>query len=159
MKIMKNVISALLLVLIGCATPYQSTGLAGGYDEIQLSENMFKVSFRGNGYTGRARAEDFALLRSAEVAQNNGFTYFIIIEDKNYVDQSSYTTPTTTYGKATVSGNTVSGKTTTYGGDTYIISKPSSSNTILCFKEKPDGISYNVNFIIPSIKNKYGIVE
>jgi hypothetical protein len=157
---MKNVVyllSAICLLLIGCATPYQSTGFTGGYEDIQLSENIFKISFHGNGYTSRQRAEDFCLLRSAEVAKSNGYTYFVIIEDNNYSEQSSYTTPTTSYGEASVHGNTVRGKVTTYGGNTYTISKPRNSNTILCFKEKPDGISYDVNLVIPSIKAKYSI--
>jgi hypothetical protein len=62
------------MLVAACATPYQSRGLAGGFSETQLSENMFQVYFRGNGYTREERVDDFALLRSAELAEEHGFS-------------------------------------------------------------------------------------
>ena len=120
---------------------------------------MFKVSFTGNGYTSQERATDFALLRCAEVAKNNGFNYFAIVSDNTYSEESAYQQPTTSQSKSTVQGNSVRTTTTTYGGQTYLISKPRTANTILCFKERPDGIFYDVKYIIPSIRNKYGITQ
>jgi hypothetical protein len=38
-------------------------------------------------------------------------------------------------------GNTVYGHTTTPGGQTYVVSKPSTRNTIVGFKVKPEGFS------------------
>ena len=32
-----------------CATGYHSRGITGGYDEAQLGDNVFRVSFEGNG--------------------------------------------------------------------------------------------------------------
>jgi hypothetical protein len=73
----------LLMILWGCSgTPYQPSGLIGGYEERQLSANSFKVFFHGNGYTRGDRASDFTLLRSAEVAEQNGFPYFVIEEEE-----------------------------------------------------------------------------
>ena len=150
------------LFLQGCATSYQESGFSGGYSETQLDENVFRVTFRGNGYTGRERAADFTLLRSAELTLKNGFQYFAIIDANSDTTHSSYTTPTTsnTTGSAYGSGNYVYGNatTTTTGGQTYHISKPSSSNTIVCFKEKPETtFTYNAKFIYKSIAEKYGI--
>jgi hypothetical protein len=49
---------------------------------------------------------------------------------------------------------------TTTGGQTYNISKPSSKNIIICFKEKPEnGISYSAKFIHESLSDKYGITK
>jgi hypothetical protein len=67
----------------------------------------------------------------------------------------------TTYGNVyggTYTGNTYgTATTTTYGGQTYHVRRPTASNTILCFKDKPDGFAYNAAFIVNSMKEKYGL--
>ena len=152
------------IFLSGCATTYQSSGFSGGYSETQLDENVFKVAFRGNGYTGREKVADFTLLRSAELSLQNGYKYFVVIDANSYTSNSTHTTPTTSNTTANVygSGNYAYGnaRTTTYGGQTYNISKPSSSNTIVCFKEKPENtFSYNAGFIYKNITKKYNIKQ
>ena len=152
------------ILLSGCATTYQSSGFSGGYSETQLDENVFKVAFRGNGYTGRERVADFTLLRSAELSLQNGYKYFVVIDANSYTSNSTHTTPTRSNTTANVygSGNYAYGNatTTTYGGQTYNISKPSSSNTIVCFKEKPENtFSYNADFIYKNIIKKYNIKQ
>lgn len=152
-----------VFIFSGCATKYQSTGFTGGYTETRLGDNVFNVSFRGNGFTSRQRTADFTLLRSAELSLKNGYKYFIITNSENYTRNSTYTTPTRSHTNinGNVYGNTFYGSanTRTYGGQTYNISKPSTNNTIICFKEKPKNntIVYEANFIIKSIKEKYGI--
>jgi uncharacterized protein (UPF0333 family) len=151
-------------LLLGCSTSYQNNGFSGGYSETQLDENVFKVSFRGNGYTGKERVADFTLLRSAELTMQSGYKYFVIVDSNSSTKNSTYTTPTTSHTTANVygSGNYAYGNatTTTSGGQTYNISKPSSSNTIVCFKEKPkNGFSYNAEFIFKNITKKYDIKQ
>lgn len=156
-----SVLVFLLASLSGCATAYQQQSLSGGYSETQLGENIFQVSFRGNGYTSRERASDFSLLRSADVAVEHGFRYFVIVESEKDSKLGTYTTPTTSYttGSAYASGNYAYGNatTTTYGGQTYLISKPRATNTILCFKEKPEnvGVVFDAQFVSNSIRQKY----
>ena len=146
------------LLIGGCATGYQSQGFKGGYSDTQVAENIFVVSFKGNGYTSAERAEDFALLRSAHVAVDHGFSYFVIVSDQNSTSTSAYTTPTTTTASATVVGNTAYGSATTIGGQTYIIAKPRTRNTIVCLKEKPSsGFYYDAAIVIRSLDEKYGI--
>jgi hypothetical protein len=151
------------LVLTGCATAYQRQGFTGGYSETQLGENIFQVSFRGNGYTSRERASDFSLLRSAELTLERGFRYFVIVESEKDTKIDTYTTPTQSYttGSAYGYGNYAYGTatTTTYGGHTYFLTKPRTTNTILCFKEKPDinGLVFDAEFVVKSIKQKYRI--
>lgn len=157
------VILLVTLILSGCATPYQRVGITGGYSETKLGENIFLVSFRGNGYTSRDRAIDFSLLRAAELTLENGFRYFVVIESEKHTEIDTYTTPSQSYttGSAYSYGNYTSGSatTTTYGGQTYIISKPRATNMIICFKDKPDinGLIFNARFIVKSIKQKYDI--
>ncbi len=163
---MKNLIAITIFVLIvqGCATSYQKKGFTGGFSETQLDENVFSVSFRGNGYTDRERVADFTLLRSAELTLSNGYQYFAVIDSNSYTKQNAYTTPThsNTTASAYASGNYAYGNatTTTTGGQTFLISKPSASNTIVCFKEKPESIfTYNANFIYKNVRQKYKIKD
>jgi hypothetical protein len=159
-------LTCVCVALSGCATPtpYQSSAFAGGYSETQLSSNVFKVYFRGNGYTGDERAADFTLMRSAELASAHGFAYFIIVDEHSGESYSTVTTPATTYtttnvtaiGDDTAHGTSIS---TTVGGESYVIRKPSKQNTIVCFTEKPpvQGVVYESQFVVRSIRTKYGM--
>lgn len=166
---------SLIAALSGCATAYQPQSFDGGFSDAQLDTNVFKISFEGNGYTARDKANDFALLRSAEVALQHGFKYFVIIDSQQYSKNSTYTTPTTTttnvntstYGSAHdfsnnatynsyTYGNTTS---TVFGGQTYNISEPRTSNTIVCFIEKPQSFAYNAEFVAKSLKQKYNLQD
>lgn len=133
--------SLALLLLSGCATPYQASGTMGGFTETQVAENAFEVSFGGNGYTKRERATDFCLLRCAELAHENGFTHFVIVDGSEGSNTSYHTS------------------TNSFGATTTPITKPSTRNTILCFREEPEinGLVYEAKFVLNSIRNKYGI--
>ena len=166
-------LAGLALLLVSCATTYQPKSFTGGFSSAQLDVNVFQVSFRGNGYTHQERANDFALLRSAEVALENGYEYFSIVDGQRYSETKAFTTPSTsttqldahTFGTVTGYGNTASysgntygtATTTTYGGQTYSIPRPTASNTIVGFKEKPQGFAYNAPMVIKSLKAKYGL--
>ena len=150
------------MILSSCSTRYQAEGLYDeGYEELQLAENMFRVNFRGNGYTRKQRAIDFCLLRCAEITKKQGYKYFTIVDQRNDIKNSSYTTPSSSVTTGTVNSyGGINAYTTNYGGQTYNISKPSASNTILCYKEKPrQGIAYNTDFLIKSISEKYQITK
>ena len=146
-----------VFLMSGCATGYHGSGFTGGYSETQLAEDVFRVSFRGNGFTSSERAADFTLLRSAELVQEHGYSYFVIVDESESVSRSTYTTPTNTTGSATVTGNTVSGTATTTGGQTYTVTKPRARNTIIGMRTKPDGFSYEAEFVIASLREKYGL--
>lgn len=154
----------LVFALAGCASAYKSEGFGGGFSETQLDVNVFRVSFRGNGYTRAERAEELALLRSAELTLKNGFTHFAVIDSQSRERHGSYTTPTQSYttANATAYGNSAYGtaQTTTYGGQTIQFSKPSTTNTIMCFKGKPDiqGLVYDAQFLCNSLGSKYEVV-
>lgn len=162
MKIIKITLLIIFFIISGCATSYKGNGFSGGYSETQLDENIFKVTFRGNGYTRSERAADLAMLRCAELTLQNGFSYFVIIDADSYVRNSTYTTPTTTNTTASAygSGNYAYGnaQSTTYGGQTYNISKPSATNVIFMLNERPQEVfAYSAKFVYKSISEKYGI--
>lgn len=154
---MKNyiILAIISVIMTGCATAYHKRGLTGGFSETQIGENVFRVTFKGNAYTSRERVSDFTLLRSAELALENGYKYFVIIDSEKYTKKEVYAVPKSSYTTGSAYGAT----TVTSGGQTFIYSKPSSTNTIICFKEKPktDGMVYDAEFIVKSIKDKYGI--
>jgi len=163
---MKRLVIIIFTVILiqGCATTYRSSGLMGGYKDVQLDENVFKITFHGNGYTSFERAADFTLMRCAELALNNGYSFFAIIDADSYTSNSTYTTPitTNTTGSAVKIGDYVIGsaQSITTGGQTYHTSKPSRTNTIICFKEKPtSGFSYNAKFIFKAISQKYKLFK
>jgi hypothetical protein len=112
-------------LIVGCATGYTSTGFTGGYSETQLAPDVFRVTFRGNGYTSAERVQDFALLRAADLALSNDYTYFGILGEANGGSQSSFTTPGQSYSSANVQvyGRSafVTGQTTYIPGQTLYV--------------------------------------
>ncbi|MGW8461507.1 CC0125/CC1285 family lipoprotein [Pseudomonas sp. CLCA07] len=164
MKVSLKIIFTLpaILFLSSCAstyTPQSNFPGFNGYFDTQLGENIFKVGFQGDGYDSRGRVTDLALLRSAEVALQNGFAYFVIVNMADDSTGTSYVAPTTTQATATVVGNTAYGTATTYGGQSFFFTYPNTTNTIVCFKEKPttQGLVYEARFVVASLKTKYGI--
>ncbi len=69
----------LVLVLAGCATPYQRMATLGGYYDIQMGEEVFLVGFRWTRFTPPERIMDYLLLRAAEVALDHGAPYFLVL--------------------------------------------------------------------------------
>lgn len=68
-----------LMLLIGCSTPYQPEGFAGGYSEVPLAADTFRVTVRGNGFTSPRQVQDMVLLRSAELTRQNGYRRFVVL--------------------------------------------------------------------------------
>jgi hypothetical protein len=127
------------LAEVACATAYQPHGLSGGYSETQLGENVFRVAFEGNGYTSVVRAADLALLRSADVALEHGYGYFIMASDSSV---------------ATASGGSVK-------GSGVVTSQPSTINTVVCFKERPAGAAlvYEAKTVRAALRARYDLDE
>ena len=78
------------LLVTGCATNYQPSDYAGGYEHERLAENRYIVSFRGNGFTSSARSRDFAMLRAAEIGLQLGYAYFVVdtADDRGGTDRT-----------------------------------------------------------------------
>jgi hypothetical protein len=170
--------SSVILILSGCATSYHSIGLTGGYTDTQLAPDVFRVVFRGNGYTAPERAQDFALLRASELTLQRGCICFAIIDEHNSTSISTWTTPghtdTIAYGTGYSYGNIylnpyggrysgtssayVKASTTYTPPETYVFYKPETGLLVRAFQTKPDGIfTFDAAFLERSLKQTYRI--
>lgn len=154
----------LALVLTACSTTYGPSGLDGGYEETQLAPNVWRVSFVGNGFTTPEQTQDFALLRSAELATKNGYRYFGFASEGVRSNFGGVTTTpgySTTTGSANRYGNYAYGSASTvsYPGSAYAWSYPTANNTVVMFKERPqaEALIYDAQFICGSLGAKYRV--
>lgn len=75
-------LAAAALGLAACetATPYQrldpANASAGGYRDVQLDANHWRVTFQGNSLTSRDTVERYLLYRAAELTATQGFDWF-----------------------------------------------------------------------------------
>ena len=76
------VLSLMVAVLFGCSssTPYQKMRASGGYDDIRMGTDTFRVRSEVNGFSDATRADDIVLLRAAEVSCLNKYRYFEIVD-------------------------------------------------------------------------------
>ena len=161
---LKFILLFTLLTFISCSTPYKSHGLAGGYQETQLGKNVWKILFRGNGYTSAFKTEEFALLRSAELTKKNGFNFFITTDSDTKLDKFEFkTSPSaiTTFN-GNVNNGVVSGTgyTTVFEGTTTTVNRASTSFTVIMFETMPkyDGVIYDATFICSNLGAKHKVI-
>lgn len=159
-------VSAIMLAvaLAGCSTGYGPSGLTGGYEETQIAPNVWRVSFTGNGFTTPEQTQDFALLRSAELAAKNGYRYFAFASGGVRANPGGVVTSpgySMTSGSASIYGNTISGSSTTFTapGSAYAWTFPTANNTVVMFREKPqvEAMIYDAQFICESLGTKYKV--
>lgn len=157
------------LVLVGCRTPYMAydceptgnpwplTGwnCKGGYSELELSPETYQVSFSGREITS-AKAQDYALLRAAELTLERGHRYFFVKQGWGQTDvqlhggpQSSQTIPTGENGFFTLGS----------GGGTTSMRLPQASYIIRIIRDEEEETMgpnvYDAVTIQASIRGKY----
>lgn len=78
---MKAVVVILLVAvsLSGCATPYQPSGVTGGFSVLQIKDEVWRVRFGGNGFTTRETAQTYWLYRAAELTLEKGYEGFELL--------------------------------------------------------------------------------
>jgi len=89
-------IICLPIFLVSCATGYQPLNDSSGYwdEQIEPTANRFTIGYDGNKWHSdpvnrKEKIKDLTLLRSAEVALENGFKYFVISDSKAYTEKTS----------------------------------------------------------------------
>ncbi len=94
---------ALSAGLVACATPtpYQPNirgqATSGGYSEVRIESNRFRVNFAGNSLTSRETVEGYLLFRSAELTLQNGDDWFSIVDRQTNKDTRTYVEPDPLY--------------------------------------------------------------
>lgn len=94
---------ALAAGLAACATPtpYQPNvpgqQTSGGYSELRLEPNRFRVTFTGNSLTSRETVEAYLLFRAAELTTQQGYDWFSIVDRHTDRDARSYVEPDPLY--------------------------------------------------------------
>lgn len=89
--------------LAGCATPtpYQPNvrgqTTSGGFSEVRLENNRFRVNFQGNTLTSRETVEGYLLYRAAELTVQNGYDWFAIVQRDTDKQSRTYVEPDPLY--------------------------------------------------------------
>lgn len=134
------------VLMSGCATGYHSRGFSGGFEETQLDDNVFKVSFKGNSYTSKEKANDYCLLRCSEITIEHDYKYFVVKGDNDFSKSE-----TRYYKVKDYNGNV------NYRSNDE--TRPGIELTIECYDEKPEADSavYNAEITMRNLKTKYNI--
>jgi hypothetical protein len=96
------------VLVAGCATPYQTnrnlglTGVTGGYSDMLIAENTYRVTVSGNGYTSAPTLDEYLLRRASELTIENGFNYFVISDRNTDIRTVTINQPARTTATATV---------------------------------------------------------
>lgn len=91
--------AALSAGLAACATPtpYQPNvkgqNASGGYSEIRVEPNRFRVNFAGNSLTTRETVEGYLLFRAAELTVQNGYDWFAVVDRDTDKQSRTYVEP------------------------------------------------------------------
>jgi len=97
------VVLALAGVLAGCVTPtpYQPNipgqQTSGGYSEIRVEPNRWRVMFAGNSVTSRETVESYLLFRAAELTTQQGYDWFAMVDRRTENKGYTYIEPNPAY--------------------------------------------------------------
>lgn len=81
--ITKTLFGAVLAAsLAACATPTPYGPIDGryGYSDQRVEADRYRIAFSGNASTPRETVETFLLYRAAELTLENGYDYFLVVE-------------------------------------------------------------------------------
>jgi hypothetical protein len=126
------------IALSACATDYQPihTDVTGGYFHSKSSNDFYEVGFRANGFSGPKRAYDFAVLRAAELGNELGYPYFVIVGQDDRTSSETFTSGTTSTVSGQTIGNSFYGRVNTTP-DTYTVRRPAVIIGVQYFEKPP----------------------
>ncbi|MEM1396193.1 MAG: hypothetical protein AAGH38_01945 [Pseudomonadota bacterium] len=88
-----KLISAMVLSLLfaacatGAGTVYGPANERGyGFSDFRVESNRYRVTFSGDGATSRDQVEAYALRRAAELTDQNGYDWFLVVFEETYGD-------------------------------------------------------------------------
>ena len=157
----------LSVLLISCTTGYRPLNDSSGYwdERIEPSSNKFTIGYDGNKWHSnpvnqKERVMDLALLRSAEVALENGFKYFIVSDSKVYTEKTRSL-------QGSITSNTTASRLKRNASETYQIkaifktvnyvelAEDLRTNAVMQSGEFKDYAVYNADLVVYTIHRKY----
>ena len=145
MNKLKFVVMFLCMILItSCAatTYMQAKSPTGeGYYDTLLQQDMYEITFNGNEVTEPTIAQDYALLRAAEICIENDYKSFDIIrsEDKTKTDVGSIPI----YGY--------------YNTSTIVFSETTPKIMLIIKCSKEDNLTFFAEEIRTNLRKKYNL--
>jgi len=110
---MKHAFIIVLTFLVSACASYTEDGIFGGFNEVKLAQDTYRIQAKGNSLTSRNKTNAIAFVRAAELAVENGYDRFVILDYDEWSKTSSFNTP----GYATKTTNFYgSGYTSHYSG-------------------------------------------
>lgn len=89
--------AAVALAACATATPYQPNipgqAVSGGYSEVRLEPDRYRVTFSGNTLTSRETVEGGLLYRAAELTVSLGYDWFAIVDRQTERKARTYIEP------------------------------------------------------------------
>ena len=159
-KILLCLLFCISVFLTGCASPYQKIGYGGGYYHQRIKEDAYKVVFRGNGFTERNRAYDFALLRAAEICIQLGYTHFVVEGEEHKTKTTNIDMGSTSYTSGSMYGDSSFYGTTETYSNSMPVSKPRVELFVRYFESVPSGRYLEIHEaekVIQELSSKYNI--
>ena len=157
----------LSVLLISSTTGYRPLNDSSGYwdERIEPSSNKFTIGYDGNKWHSnpvnrKERVMDLALLRSAEVALENGFKYFIVSGSKVYTEKTRSL-------QGSITSNTTASRLKRNASETYQIkaifktvnyvelAEDLRTNAVMQSGEFKDYAVYNADLVVYTINRKY----
>ena len=157
----------LSVLLISCTTGYRPLNDSSGYwdERIEPSSNKFTIGYDGNKWHSnpvnqKERVMDLALLRSAEVALENGFKYFIVSDSKVYTEKTRSL-------QSSITSNTTASRLKRNASETYQIkaifktvnyvelAEDLRTDAVMQSGEFKDYAVYNADLVVYTINRKY----
>ena len=93
MKTLKPLAFLAFVMLSGCATEYGPRQFAGGYSEVHIQNDVFRISVDGNAYIHKSQIEYYALVRAAELTVKQGRNYFRVIGANTDINSTNVFVP------------------------------------------------------------------
>ena len=69
--------------LAGCATTYGEMSNTGGVAAAPITNDTYRISARGNGFTDATTIQDYVMLKAAETTLASGHTHFQVLSGKD----------------------------------------------------------------------------
>jgi hypothetical protein len=72
-----------------CASPYAQGGITGGFEQRQLADGVWRVSYNANAYTSEETVQTYWLYRCAELTIEQGYDGFQILSNVQLTEGES----------------------------------------------------------------------